>query len=158
MAGYPKIWTTIRHEPWFKKLSIVNRAIWLQLILITKEQKDDGHVTFSSYTHMAAELGCSRDSAAGWVATEVRQGRVILAEKSATLTELILVHYNDSQAVKRYDPKKKACVSIKHISNNHANFANANPEIKNKPGFTRKIVTAPGTNTTTEIWVPNTKP
>ena len=185
MAGYPKLWTTILHEPWFKRLGAVQRAIWLQLILIAKEQTDDGNVTFTSISNMASELACDRRSIYRWMEREcdnwcahaveksqadaqpahgkvpqgvrrVCAGRAHLVEKSQRLAHLYLVHYNDSQELRRYAPKQKS-VGTRAINQNKPskNFPKENSNKGDKPGYTKKVVKAPGTDKYVEVWVPN---
>lgn len=60
MPGYPKIWTFIRHEWWFKKLKASQRGAILEMLLMVKEQQDNGHVVVNSVTTLASELSINR--------------------------------------------------------------------------------------------------
>lgn len=107
MAGYPKIWTTIRHEDWFKELSCIQRSIWLQAILIAKEQTDDGWLCFNNATHFASETNTNRTNIDTWVARETQGKRINIARSDKRLLRFFIVNYNESQQVKRYTPKQK---------------------------------------------------
>ena len=155
MAGYPKLWTTILHEPWFIKLHAVQRAIWLQLILIAKEQFDDGNVTFTSLSSMAGLFGCHRRSVSTFLGREVGEHRVNVVQKSPTLTHLYLVHYNDSQQLKRYVPKIKGAPTRAINNKPGKNFPKEKSKNQEKPGYIKKVVKAPGTDKYVEVWVPN---
>ncbi len=133
MAGYPKLWTTIRHEPWFRRLSATQKCIWYEMILIAKEQKDNGEITFKNVSHMAAEVGTDRRSIEKWLSENCAEvgeelgkgcarvgeelgkscveGRVRLVEKSPRLLHFVLTKYNDSQRVKRFVVPKNTPVS-----------------------------------------------
>lgn len=56
-ASYPKIWTTIRREPWFMKLNCSERGFLLQLFLIAKDQGDTGTIVYRSWHGMADDCG-----------------------------------------------------------------------------------------------------
>jgi len=111
MAGYPKIWTTIRHESWFKSLSCLKRGIWLQVILIAKEQSDDGWLCFNNVSHFAAELRSDRSSCEAWLTTEAQQLRINCVEKSKQLLRFQITNYNSSQSVTRFSDLKNASVT-----------------------------------------------
>jgi len=60
MAGYPKIWTFIRHETWWKQLKAAGRGAVCEMLLMIKEQHDNGHLVVSSMSNLAAELSINR--------------------------------------------------------------------------------------------------
>lgn len=110
MAGYPKIWTRIRHRPWFRKLRGSQRLIWYEVIMIAKEQTDDGWVCFPNISGMALECGVDRSSVRGWLERETGQTwdgrvanvgdvRVVYGEKSPQVLQFYLTEYNESQEV-----------------------------------------------------------
>lgn len=57
MAGYVKIWTTIRTNPEFLSLSLSQRGIYLQLIIIAKDQRDDGKIV-AKMSGLCSDCGC----------------------------------------------------------------------------------------------------
>lgn len=73
MAGYPKIWTFIRHEHWFKKLKANERGAVLEMILMVKEQQDNGHLVVNSMTVLAYELSINRKTL-GKLVVKLTQG------------------------------------------------------------------------------------
>lgn len=73
MAGYPKIWTFIRHERWFKKLKSNERGAVLEMLLIVKEQQDNGHLVVNSVSVLAYELSINRKTL-GKLVVKLTQG------------------------------------------------------------------------------------
>jgi len=133
MAGYPKIWTTIRHEPWFKKLKITQRGLWYELILIAKEQKDDGNVTFKNISDMAAQTGADRRTVSTWLDREIAQGRAAYIQKCKDLIHIFIVHYNDSQELRRYAPKQKSVGTVtESVSNKPGEKTSSYEELKKR--------------------------
>lgn len=57
MAGYVKIWTTIRTNHEFLSLSLSERGIYLQLIIIAKDQRDDGKIA-AKMSGLCSDCGC----------------------------------------------------------------------------------------------------
>lgn len=57
MPGYVKIWTTILADEKFLSLTGNQRSIYLQLLLICKDQSDDAQVRFKSYSQAAHAFG-----------------------------------------------------------------------------------------------------
>ncbi len=102
MSGYPKIWTRIRHEPWFRKLKGSQRLIWYEVIMIAKEQTDDGWVCFPNISGMALECGVDRESVRRWCDREVADGRIQRVEKSPRILHFYVTEYNESQQVKSH--------------------------------------------------------
>lgn len=132
MAGYPKIWTRLRHEPWFRPLKAVQKCIWYEVIMIAKEQTDDGWVCFKNVSHFASEVGCDRGSIEEWLSRETGTERehngsgtgverecngnvsgtfrVSYVEKSRSILRFYLANYNENQQVKRFKDLKKGAI------------------------------------------------
>lgn len=119
MAGYPKIWTTLRHEPWFRKLKAVQKCIWYEVIMMSKDQKDDGWVSARNLTTLAADIGCDRGSLRDWMGRESGADRVSHVNESKILLRFYLVDYNDSQQLKGYKPKRNAPQAEQSIQAEH---------------------------------------
>lgn len=106
MAGYPKLWTRLRHRPWFRKLKAVQKCIWYEMIMIAKEQTDDGWVCFPNVTAMAAEVGCERGSCEAWIGRETGAERVSSVEKGRFICRFYLTEYNEAQGVRSHNELK----------------------------------------------------
>jgi len=63
MAGYVKVWTSLRSNDGYLSLSGLCRGAYLQLLLWCKSQRDDGTVTASGWTQVGVELGVDRRTA-----------------------------------------------------------------------------------------------
>lgn len=63
MAGYLKVWTSLRSNDGYLSLSGLCRGAYLQLLLWCKSQRDDGTVTASGWTQVGVELGVDRRTA-----------------------------------------------------------------------------------------------
>ena len=59
MAGYAKMWTTIRHNKEFLSLSLHERGAFLQLIVAAKDQGDNGIINYRNIAAMGHDLGCN---------------------------------------------------------------------------------------------------
>ena len=99
MAGYPKIWTRIRHRPWFRELGLAQRGIWYEVIMIAKEQTDDGWICFSNASGMASELHTNRTSIETWIARESHAERISNVQKGKSCLRFYISEYNNSQQV-----------------------------------------------------------
>ena len=64
MAGYVKMWTTLRNNVGFLALSCNARGAYMQLILAAKEQRDDGTVCYRNVAALGADWGCDRATSA----------------------------------------------------------------------------------------------
>ena len=60
MAGYPKIWViALFTDEWFLGLSLTERGVWLQLILLAKMWGDSGEFS-SKFRHLADNIGADK--------------------------------------------------------------------------------------------------
>lgn len=64
MAGYAKFWTSMLHDEWFLSLNCMQRGVWMQLILMAKDQGDTGVITFRSWSSAGEILGLDRSTGA----------------------------------------------------------------------------------------------
>jgi hypothetical protein len=83
----------------------------LQVILIAKEQTDDGWISFKNVSNFAQELGGDRTSIEGWIVRESTENRITIEEKSKKLLRFYLANYNTSQSVTRFSDMKNASVT-----------------------------------------------
>ena len=60
MASYIKVWTAIRYEPWWRELKASGRGALIEMLLMVKEQRDNGHLVCSSASALARELSINR--------------------------------------------------------------------------------------------------
>ncbi len=106
MAGYPKIWTFIRHEHWFKKLKANERGAVLEMILMVKEQQDNGHLVVNSVVVLAYELSINRKTLAKLIVklTSVRPENNETMAKPVVRIPPVLVIINQ-QPLDLYFPK-----------------------------------------------------
>lgn len=58
MAGYLKLWTTLRTNRTFLSLKLNARGLYIQLLLICKDQRDDGQVWYKNAAEMSQSCGC----------------------------------------------------------------------------------------------------
>ncbi len=116
MAGYPKLWTRIRHEGWFKRLRATQRNIWLEGTLIAKEQTDNGWLCFKNVTHFGMETGCDRGSIEAWLVREAGDKRIQKVEKTKHLLRFYLANYNEAQQVRRLVDLKKGVLTKLNIT------------------------------------------
>ena len=63
MAGYVKVWTSIKSNPEFLSLSLVQRGAWYELLVGTKNQRDDGMVFYRNQSAMGMDWGCEGKTA-----------------------------------------------------------------------------------------------
>lgn len=59
MAGFVKIWTTIKYDKEFLSLRAHERGILLQLIITAKEQQDNGCIFYRNIQAFANDMGCN---------------------------------------------------------------------------------------------------
>lgn len=98
MSGYPKIWTRIRREPWFIELSGTERGIYLQMLLMARDAKNDGEFSAKSWRDLARELGVDRGTLARLWSKITPKSKVIVVEKSARVLRLKIVNYTKWQS------------------------------------------------------------
>ena len=55
MAGYVKMWTTLRNNVGFLALSCNARGAYMQLIFAAQEQRDDGTVCYRNVAALGAD-------------------------------------------------------------------------------------------------------
>jgi len=58
MAGYVKIWTTIKSNEAFLSLSLTQKGAWYEILVDAKTQRDDGWVFYRNFTAMGQSWGC----------------------------------------------------------------------------------------------------
>jgi len=58
MAGYLKLWTTLRTNRTFLSLKINARGMYLQLLLACKDQRDDGQVWYKNVAELSQSCSC----------------------------------------------------------------------------------------------------
>jgi hypothetical protein len=106
VAGYPKIWTTLLDEPWFVPLSLNERGIYLQLLILAKKQGDTGDIIARGWSGLSHICGCDRGTVARISEKFQQMGKVRIVEKSARKIHLRVANYNKYQEVKKYLPVK----------------------------------------------------
>ena len=106
MAGYPKIWTFIRHELWFKSLKANERGAVLEMLLMVKEQQDNGHLVVNSMSVLALELSINRKTLGKLIAklTNARPQKGETLVKVVVRIPAVLVIINQ-QPLDLYFPK-----------------------------------------------------
>ncbi len=63
MAGYPKIWTSIMEEAWWKSANCSMRGLYLQIILLMKAGDDNGYYCAHSWANFSHVIGLNRQTA-----------------------------------------------------------------------------------------------
>lgn len=58
MAGYVKIWTTLKDNKEFLSLSMSQRGMYTQLLLDIKKGRDNGTVGYRDWTGLGSSMGC----------------------------------------------------------------------------------------------------
>ena len=76
MAGYVKVWTTIKNNEGFLSLSLQAKGAYLLLLITAKEQRDDGTVFYRNYSAMGADWGCERTTA-GKILGKLRENSLL---------------------------------------------------------------------------------
>lgn len=64
MAGYIKVWTTLKNNEAMLSLPLNARGAYLWLILTCKEQRDDGWIFHRNFAALAGDWGCDDSTAA----------------------------------------------------------------------------------------------
>jgi hypothetical protein len=93
MSGYPKIWTLILDDSWFKSLSAVQRGIFLQLILMARRSGKDGEISARSISELAMVCGTDRGTMSATLRIFQQDLKISVVEKSARLLKLKLMNY-----------------------------------------------------------------
>ncbi len=92
-TGYPKIWTSIRHEWWWKKLKAAGRGALLEMILMVKDQLDNGHLVVHSLSGLAGELSINRKVLARLVTFLAVVGTIRVVENDQRIYHLFFPNY-----------------------------------------------------------------
>ena len=93
MASYIKLWTSIRYEPWWKELGANGRGALVEMLLMVKEQRDNGHLVVNSASNLARSLSINRHTLAKIVAILTNAGAVTLVQHDQALYHLHFVKY-----------------------------------------------------------------
>ena len=60
MSGYPKIWTSIMDEDWWKLANGIQRGCYLQLLLLCKSGADSGHLCYKNVIELSVLFAIDR--------------------------------------------------------------------------------------------------
>lgn len=63
MAGYVKVWTTIKSNEEFLSLTLIQRGAWYEILVDAKLQRDDGTVVYRNKEAMGHSWGCEGKTA-----------------------------------------------------------------------------------------------
>jgi len=127
MARYPKIWTSILHDDWYRGLSIIERSVWLQMIMIACAAENEGFFGVSSVTELAKDLKGERHTIGRILSRFQDDGKVRLWSRNGARMEHVrvedyqkssgrkipdsltieIVNYNKYNKVKRFRDTKK---------------------------------------------------
>ncbi len=110
MAGYAKIWTDIRNDEWFMSLNCTERGVWMQLIVIAKEQNDTGKVVFRGMHGLSTALAC-----------DVRTARKIAA-KMHEACKIVLIEEKNCVTIEVCNYHKWQLLDAKEHINNRTNM------------------------------------
>jgi len=57
MAGYVKVWVSHWTEDWFVEMTCLERGVWLQLLIIAKQDGDTGRIFLRNFPQASSKLG-----------------------------------------------------------------------------------------------------
>lgn len=86
MAGYVKMWTWMRHNEVLVSGGLNEKGAFAWLLILCKDQRDDGWIFLRDFPHLASEFGC-----------DVKTARKILGK----FQESSLVKYTESDSKTR---------------------------------------------------------
>lgn len=89
MAGYLKMWTTIKSNPKFLSLRGNARSVFLQLMITAKEQRDDGTVAYRNVAALSQDCGYDARSCSKLVA-ELQQKRLLTYTQNSDGTVVVV--------------------------------------------------------------------
>lgn len=99
MAGYVKIWTTLRNNTEFLSLSMSQRGMYLQLILACKEQRDDGTVCFRNVAGLGSACSCERSTAGKTLRILAEKSLLTYTQNNTGVLTIILPNYKHWQDI-----------------------------------------------------------
>ena len=99
MAGYPKIWTTILHEDWFKPLTCTQRGIVLQLFLLAKQNGDTGILSYNGWQHFSMDLHCNRATLVHFVSKNSIKSRIVVTLGGDGILRVKIPKYREYQGL-----------------------------------------------------------
>lgn len=140
------------------------------MIILAKKEGDTGQIRTTSWAKLARKLAIPRRNLAEIAQKLAKMAKLLLVYEDDYKFHIEIINYRKYQDLRRiYDhknnekPGKNAhksgsfCPATSNLLTYKHDFLQKSNKDKerNKSGFVRKIVTAPGTNTPTEIWIPH---
>ena len=100
MAGYPKIWTTIKKEPWFIEMNASWRGIFLQMIIDAKAQGDTGEISYRGWADFGSQMGADPRTVRACLEHCQSMGRAKILQNCSKIVRIMLTKYSKHQQVK----------------------------------------------------------
>jgi len=117
MGGYAKFWTDMLSDQWFVKQPIIGRGIWMQLILIAKQQGDTGVVCYRSAYALGIACACDANSVRKYLRNFRDEQRIELSEEKNCLTIKICNYHKWQELNAKEHVKSRVSVAEKSTEN-----------------------------------------
>jgi len=102
---FVKVWTDIRNKGWWQENSGIFRGIFLQLLIIAKDNGDSGEIFHRNFSHLAQELGVDKNTAKRNLRKLHDISQIILTEKKGFI-KIEIPEYQQFQELKAHKSKK----------------------------------------------------
>jgi len=112
MPAYPKIWTSIRSDLWFKELKLTSRGVFLLLIIIAKDTGDTGLISWRSWAGCGDDLGCDGKTARKILGKFQENGKITLEVLDSKMIIVNLLNYLDYQKLTKGEQVTKRARKI----------------------------------------------
>jgi uncharacterized phage protein (TIGR02220 family) len=122
MISYAKIWTATLHDEWFLGLSLTERGLFLQLIILAKESGDFGSIFARNFTSLGSILGCDGRTCSKILAKFLADKKVIFQENVNGTVKITLLKYQYWQGLKNGKELKKEQGKLPEVGKNVANM------------------------------------
>jgi len=104
MAGYVKIWTCIHQDEWFLGLSLIERGMWYELLVLAKQVGDTGNIFVAKMRELSEKVGADVRTCNKIVAKMHGDGKIVLKKLPNSVIHIQIVNYLKWQELN--DPKE----------------------------------------------------
>ncbi len=100
MAGYVKVWTGDRNDPYVQGMKLSERGVWYQLPVIAKDVGDTGGIFLRNWTAFGSVLGCDGKTCRKILGKFHEDGKLVLDDSGGVIS-VFLCNYEHDQRLRK---------------------------------------------------------